>query len=225
MPEPTLKIEPVIGDKDELKSAADKLFNNLKDSLKDSNYKSALNFVTKLETVIAAYTVTIKSCETARDSQSKLANALKNKEYQQCGSLMNDEMSKFKLLHERISAHFGMGHNKVPAVPTDQQIPPAVISQLEDIRKKVGAYKTFGDRLYKSAENVHAKIVELYDTVNAAKASRENLGAVQPIQQPSSPSVPMSSSYGAKQQSSQIQAAKANQPLGAQQQANPNAKK
>lgn len=209
MPDYTLKIEPISGDKDEIKAMAERFVNKLKESIKASNYQPALDFMTKLETVMSAYVTTIKACDTAYAAQSTLADALEKKQYDQYNSLMDDAINKFNLLHARITAHYGLGHNKVPPVPIDT--PPDIVSMMTNTRNKIGGFKTFGDKYYKQCEVINNKVVELKAAVdlemqkaNAGKPTAEE-------KEPSSPSAPMSSMYGAKQRESQTLAARANQ--------------
>jgi hypothetical protein len=121
----------------------------------------------------------------------------------------------YNKLYERITAHFGLGHNVVPPIPSGlkERLPTADYTAIEKLRQKVGEFKTLVEREFKKAEAEaeNGNLVQLY---NGALVKEKELRAKQNVgksQQPSGSQLP-SSSHGFKpeQQAARAQAQSAN---------------
>jgi hypothetical protein len=227
---PRITFEPIPGDKDALKQSADGALATLKSLFKDEDYKPALELVKQLEAVVAAYVTTIKVCDDAIEAQGSLAKVLDNFN---AGTLKGQDLvnqyqeklkpakDKFKLLHERITAHYALGHNKVPPIPAGMKIPQEMLTRLEEFRKRVGAFKTWGDKYYKQAEEVNGKIIDLSNTIISGVA---NSKPAQVAPAPASSNV-KSPNFMYSNQAAQAKASAANKPVQPSAPENPNAKK
>jgi uncharacterized coiled-coil DUF342 family protein len=184
------------------------LLKDLTEMAKTPNYEAANNIINKLNDTLSSYQKLFQNVKISRETQDDVVALIKEKKV--VSSKFNVAFDKFALATQEITAIYNAKKNKIDPLPDTlkTQLPVDIYTRIVSFRQKVGSFKQQVDKYYKSAEEVHNKLVELAVTL---KEQNENRNPAQV--QPANGNVPnfLHSNQGSQQRAA-LANANANQP-------------